>query len=265
MTNLSHYKRSTESVRFLVVNADDVGLCPGVNRGTLDAVHAGTVTSISVFVGPDFHVDFRPYTEAGVSVGLHLNLTLGEPCTPFQEIPSLVDRAGRFIHDRETLFSRVKWADAEREMSSQIDLFRTLAGRNPSHLDTHKHLHALNPGLFHVVSRLARELNVPLRARDDEGRDDCRRAGVRSTDCFLGDVRPAPYWTVRRLEEQLAQVPVGTTELMCHLGIDMEEIPGLWYLHERETETETFCSERAKFILSALALTGRRGSCRRDG
>lgn len=244
-------------MRYLVVNADDVGLCPGVNRGTIAAVRTGTVTSISLLAGPDFHVDLRPYEEAGVSVGLHLNLTLGTPCTPHGEVPSLVDESGCFIQDREAVFVRMVEEEAEREMRCQLDRFRSLTGRNPSHLDTHKHLHAMDTRLFRLAAGLARELNVPLRARDQEGRDACQQAGVRTTDFFIGKVRPAPYWTEERLEQEIALVPAGTTELMCHLGLGMEAVPGLWYLDHRETEAKTFCSLRAKSLLGEFMLTGR--------
>ena len=249
----------------LVVNADDVGLCAGVHKGTMDAVRSGTVTSISILVGPQFDVDFRPYEDAAVPAGLHLNLTLGAPCAPPRDVPSLLDQTGCLINDREAMFARLVEEEAEREIRCQLDRFRSLAGRNPSHLDTHKHFHVLDSRLFRLVSTMARELDVPLRACDAKGRDACRQMGVRTTDFFLGDVRPAPYWTEERLAEQLAQVQPGTTELMCHLGINMEKVPGLWYLEYRETETATFCSRRAKSLLSEFALTGLRDPLQRGG
>jgi chitin disaccharide deacetylase len=37
-------------IRLLVINADDLGFAPGVNRGILDAHAAGTVSSASMMV-----------------------------------------------------------------------------------------------------------------------------------------------------------------------------------------------------------------------
>lgn len=263
MTSTSHRgtgaeqgRRSADANSFLVVNADDVGLCPGVHRGTSACVQSGTVTSISVLVGPDFEPEVKPYQDAGVSVGLHLNLTLGAPCAPRAEIPGLVDGAGRLVPDLDEVVDRLRPEEVDRELRCQLDGFRALTGRDPSHLDAHKHMHWRDTRIFEAVASMAREVDVPLRARDGRERTACRRAGIRTTDGFLGDVRPAPYWTVARLEEQLAAVGPGTTELMCHPGLGMQDVPGLWYLAQREVETATFCSARARELLSDVVLTG---------
>src|SRR3989440_1982544 len=86
----------TPSVRCLVVNADDFGLSPGVTDGILEAHAAGVVSSVSVLVnapGWEHAVAALRGTES-LGVGLHLNLTAGEPVS---EGRTLVDaHTGRF-------------------------------------------------------------------------------------------------------------------------------------------------------------------------
>jgi predicted glycoside hydrolase/deacetylase ChbG (UPF0249 family) len=194
------------------------------------------------------------FVAAGVALGLHLNLTHGSPCSSPAAVPSLVDAAGRFFARREDLVARLNPADAERELRQQVARFRDVVGRAPCHLSLHKHIHAHDARLLRLAATLARECDAPLRSMDAATRDACRAQGALTNDQFLGEVRPAPYWTPARLREQLATVADGVTELMCHPGRDVKPIPGLWYLAERDTERETFCAPEARALLSARRL-----------
>jgi predicted glycoside hydrolase/deacetylase ChbG (UPF0249 family) len=88
----------------------------------------------------------------------------------------------------------------------------------------------------------------------DFPRDAGRALGILTTDAFIGDVRPAPYWTPARLREQLDGVAAGTTELMCHPGKNMRPIEGTVYVAERDVERETLCSAEARVLLAKLRL-----------
>ena len=86
------------------MNADDFGLSSGVNDGILEAHAAGVVSSVSVLVnapGWEHAVAALRGTES-LGVGLHLNLTAGEPLS---EGRTLVDaHTGRLawrFHDGE--------------------------------------------------------------------------------------------------------------------------------------------------------------------
>jgi len=66
----------------LIVNADDFGRSPGINRGILDAHLNGIVTSTTVMIN---YPDAAPGLEQALlkapdlGIGLHLNLTSGRP------------------------------------------------------------------------------------------------------------------------------------------------------------------------------------------
>ena len=81
----------------LIINADDLGYSPTVNRAIADMFAAGLVTSTSLLVN-------QPHSEAGaalarrlprLSVGVHLNLSRGRPILPSEQVPSLVDEEGK--------------------------------------------------------------------------------------------------------------------------------------------------------------------------
>src|SRR5439155_1763901 len=95
-------------IRLLVINADDLGFAPGVNRGILEAHAAGTVSSASMMVTAPAFDDAveRVRTEAPkLGVGLHLDLVAGRPLT---SAPSLHPIASCSLARRTSAASRCR-------------------------------------------------------------------------------------------------------------------------------------------------------------
>ncbi|KQS73286.1 ChbG/HpnK family deacetylase [Modestobacter sp. Leaf380] len=150
----------------LVVNADDLGLTDGVCRAVARAHRDGVVTSTSVLaVGQAFDRAASTVRDAGtLGLGAHLAL-VGEdrPLLSAREVPSLVDRDGRFPLSYRTvvargLAGRIDAADVAREFRAQLDRVRSI-GVPLTHLDTHQHTH-LWPTVARVVVELAREAGI---------------------------------------------------------------------------------------------------------
>lgn len=240
-------------MRQLLVVADDMGLCPEVDAGILETLRAGTVTVADLMVNPPFAPTPQAVRDAGGQLGLHLNLSHGRPCADPAAVPSLVTPAGAFPADRDRVLAQFTPADARHEFRQQLDTFRALTGVAPFHVSVHKHLHAHHPDLLELAAALARESGALLRTLNPTMRDTCRALGCRTNDHFIGEVRPAPYWTLERLREQLADLPAGLTELMCHPGYSAPPIEGLWYLPERETERQTFLNPEARRLLASFS------------
>jgi len=239
----------------LIVNADDLGLSEAVNEGILQVVRAGTATAVALLVNPPHEADLRPFLEAGVSLGLHLNLTRGRPCLPAAKIPALVDETGQFLSAREQMLARLEEPQARAELTAQLERFQEMAGQPPEQVSFHKHLHVLDERVWAMVMQLAREAGAWLRTVDAPTRRRCRAGGVATTDHFLGGVQPAPYWTLERLQEELGRVGEGVTELMCHPGKCRGPVEGLSYVAEREVECRTFTSAEARRRLADCELT----------
>lgn len=186
-------------MRFLIVNADDFGRSPGINRGIVRAHREGIVTSASLMVRWPAATAAAALADENpaLSVGLHLDLC------------EWVCRDGAW-----TALYEVVSTDDERavrdEVARQLDGFRRLLGRDPTHLDSHQHVHRREP-VAAVLASAARELGVPLRHFDP---------GIRYCGDFFGQTRdglPLPeYIGAEHLVRLLRALPEGVTELACH-------------------------------------------------
>jgi len=151
----------------MIVNADDFGISNTVNRAILESMEIGLVTSTSIMANmPGFEDALTLVHEHPIltgRIGVHLNLTEGHPLSvPILDCPTFCNDNGRFVYDRQrSLFSLTrKGKDAVyEEMRTQLE--RVLAaGIEPTHLDSHHHLHtewAIAP----LVCRLGREYGIP--------------------------------------------------------------------------------------------------------
>lgn len=194
----------------LVVTADDFGLTDGVCRGIVAAHRSGVVTATSVLaVGRSFEYGAALLRdEPSLAIGAHLAL-VGEdpPLLSAREIPTLVDERGRFpltyrsVVGRAAL-RRIDPDDVRREFSAQIARLRA-AGLDPTHLDSHQHVH-LWPSIGRVVADLAVQEGIGAVRRPWSASRGPVGVGVR----MLG----------RRLGRQLERSGLATTAL--YAGLD---------------------------------------------
>jgi predicted glycoside hydrolase/deacetylase ChbG (UPF0249 family) len=154
-------------LRQLVVNADDLGLTVGVNRGIFDAHDRGILTSASLFANAPATADAirRVRVRPSLGVGVHLALVDGAPLLPPTRVPTLVEDDGRFRASWKPfivacLRGRVSFEEVERELTAQIERVRS-EGIPLTHLDAHKHVHAFPP-VFAIVARLADRFRIPV-------------------------------------------------------------------------------------------------------
>jgi predicted glycoside hydrolase/deacetylase ChbG (UPF0249 family) len=239
--------------RRLIVNADDFGLTPGVSRGILRAHREGLVTSTTVLASlpPQAELDAEAAATPRLGLGLHFNLTWGRPVSPAGVVPSLVGAEGRFERDLAILQDRARPEDVRRECEAQIETFARRFGRLPTHLDSHHHVHRL-PRVMDAVVDVVRDARLPLRSQDPGFRDGLRRHGIVTTDHFVGDAEREPYWTAERLLDQLAVLPLGVTELMCHPGVFDDDLAYSRYGRQREVELATLCDCEALATVDRL-------------
>lgn len=169
-------KRSGPVRPRLVLNADDFGLSPSVNRSILKAAEAGLVKSVSLMVTHDAAEDAVRAADQSVNppaIGLHFCLTSGRAAAPPERIPLLVDKDGRFKRgflSLARLLKSLRFAEAidqiRLELAAQWDKFDRLTRSAPNcpvdHLDSHQHIHVL-PGLFLPLMADARRRNLVLR------------------------------------------------------------------------------------------------------
>jgi len=231
----------------LIVNADDLGLTPAVNRGVVRAFQDGIVTSTSLLVTGKGFEDAVALARQNpeLDVGLHLALVEERAVLGPDVLPTLVDETGRFPRTsgefiRRAILGGISWLEVEREITAQIALFQE-TGLRLSHLDSHQHLHMFPP-VFQIVSRLARWVdNVWIRNSAGPWRKSSdaslgrwvQRLGLNLTCLSVRGLHgrsqpPMPdglygfevsgCLTRSALEQILRRIPHGLYELICHPG-----------------------------------------------
>ena len=235
--------------RSLIVNADDYGLTGGVSRGILEAHRHGIVTSTTLLVNRPVDRGLIDELKAsGMGVGLHMNLTLGPPVAPAQRVASLLDGEGRFVRDAREAAQRARKDEARIELGMQIDEFRKIMGRFPTHLDSHHHVGRHEP-ILELVLDFARAIKVPVRSQDDGVRAAARRLALKTPDHFMGESGPDAYWSSERVLAHLRELPGGVTEFMTHPGYYDDDLAYSRYGRQRETEVEGLTDPQAHALI----------------
>ena len=235
------------SLRRLIVNADDLGYDPAVNEGIVQAMRSGVVTSATLMVNLP-HSAHGATLARGLPVGLHLNLSRGTPLSA--RFPRAMLQGANFDEARVgSLKAKVVAAEAE----AQLDRAEALLGAPATHVDVHRHLHRF-PAVLEALGQVASGRGLPVRALDEAMRAELRRAGVRTTDHFVGEAGGEAYWTEKRVAETVAELDEGLTELMCHPGYPPRETRTSYAL-QRAVELATLTSATARRALADAGIT----------
>ncbi|MGO9887117.1 MAG: ChbG/HpnK family deacetylase [Solirubrobacteraceae bacterium] len=205
--------------RRLIVNADDFGLAAGVNEGIIEAHANGILTSTSLMVDLPAAADAVRLAREhpALSVGLH-----------YVEDGREIDEPGH----------------AARTFAAQLERFRELTGAEPTHVDSHHHVHLTRMSTFRP---LVAPLGVPLRG-------DGRVA-------YLGGFYAQPHRGVVELErvrapfllELLADDDIGAdfSELGCHPARVTPDLVSS-YTPEREVELATLTEPGLRSLIEDL-------------
>lgn len=247
--------------RRLIVNADDFGLTPGINRAIAELYDAGAVSSATLMAaGPAFAEAVALARERpGLGVGCHVVLTDGLPVSSPRSIPSLMARNGRSLRPglvgfvAALLSNQIDPMDIEREAVAQIRRLQD-AGIAVTHVDAHKHTHVF-PRVLRPLLRAAARTGVqgirnafeqpwafPLSngttARTSQIRliQPLERAFHRELKRSFGPVHTTQgtigVSATGNLDEPtlrslLKALPEGTWELVCHPGYRDASLDGI--------------------------------------
>jgi len=266
----------------LIVNADDFGLCSGVNAAVRVAHTAGLLTSATIMANMPAAVEAVRIAEQlpSLGIGVHLNLIEGKPISPADEVSPLLGRDGEFAFSAAGLAIASLSSKAVRraitvELTSQIQWLCD-NGIKPTHLDSHRHFHIF-PSILPTVSALAERFGIPAvrfpyeppslcrlpwpsvnaksRRRAFIVRNMARAALLRRRNLFKNDFLfgiahtgkiNTEFWTA------LAKRPIDATiELMTHPGfadgLDPEKTR---LVEQRKVELDALCSPGIKEMIT---------------
>jgi predicted glycoside hydrolase/deacetylase ChbG (UPF0249 family) len=243
----------------LILNADDFGLTPGINRAIAELHHAGALTSATLMAtGPAFDDALRTaHSLPTLGVGCHIVLTDGVPAAPPERIPTLLGPDGKNFRPslidfvQALLRGKISESEIENEAFAQIHRLQQ-AGINVTHIDTHKHTHlfpAVARSLLRVAERSAirairypfeqswslaldhgnriRRLQVKLLSQLKtyfEHQPQIHNRRVLTTDATIGISATGNLYN-KTLHEILSAIPPdGVFELCCHPGYNDSDL-----------------------------------------
>lgn len=225
----------TKTKKYLIVNADDFGQSPGINRGIIEAHEHGSVTSASLMTRWLAAGEAALYARAHPKLSLGLHLDLGEwvwrneTWAPLYTVVPLDDKAA-----------------VEREVYRQVDLFRYLVGKEPTHINSHQHVHMREP-LRSVALQLGEALGVPLRNLCPD---------IHYSMNFYGQTHDGQplhgHISLERLIETLSALPDGLTVLPCHPG-HVDDLRTM-YQRERSEEVKVLCDPRLRAAIERFGI-----------
>lgn len=269
----------------LIINADDFGLTPGVNRAIVQAARSrGTFSATIMAASKAFSEAIALARETPqLKTGCHVVLIDGQPVA--ENVPSLVSNTGRFrssVKDfgRAALRREIAPEEVRREAEAQIRKIQS-QGITLTHVDSHKHTHVLPQILIPLLQAakacgigavrnpfeplrswpLGRMSTTPglwvraagvtgFRAFSAAFRRAVRKEGMLTTDGTVGMVATG-FLDQKMLTAILKALPEGTWELVCHPGYPDSDLraAGTRLVESRQVELEALTSEETKRVM----------------
>jgi predicted glycoside hydrolase/deacetylase ChbG (UPF0249 family) len=149
--------------RRVIINADGYGFTPGVNRGVVESFQANLVRSTSCTPNFGFLTEASKVAKQfpAVSFGIHFNLSVGEPVSKPEIVPSLVNDQLRFHGNKlinKILRKELVFNEMVTELKSQAAQLAD-QGIKITHFDGHQNKH-LYPMFFAAAIEVAKYFNI---------------------------------------------------------------------------------------------------------
>ncbi len=149
----------------VIINGDDFGLNPEVNRGIIRAFREGILTSASIMVNMPGFEDALNLLKKNplLDIGLHVNIFRGKPVLPDYKTKTFTDKRGFFLQSALKIVKRIylKQFDFMRlEEECEAQIIKALdRGINITHIDSEKHLHFIKP-IYKIITKLGLKYGV---------------------------------------------------------------------------------------------------------
>ena len=162
--------------RYLIINADDFGMCRGANLAVMDLLtdKNSALTSSTIMTPCAWAPEACRFAGANPDLAIGVHLTLTSEWGNYRWAPvntkntdSLRDEEGFMWHESDQVENNVDIDEVEGEIRAQIARAKTLGLVNPSHLDNHMgSLYGIETGRFELLQltlTLAGEYGLPFR------------------------------------------------------------------------------------------------------
>ncbi len=267
--------------RYLIIHADDGGLCHSINRSIITALEKGIVSSISL-MAPCPHLDeITGYLKNNLQfdMGIHCTLTCEYPHYPWgpvsdkNKVKSLVNQSGYLWHSVEEFVQNANPEDVETELRAQIERILK-AGLQPSHLDSHMGTVFMDLRFLEIYVKLGLEYQItPMLVKptehsselidrfDVDFEKDVVEKLMKSGIPFLNYLYVTDNST-EQLEERekeyinvMKNLPVGISQIIIHTGFDDEELKKIMDdSSSRQYDFSVFTDNNIKEMIDELGI-----------
>lgn len=252
--------------RYLIIHADDAGMCHSENRGTIDSMEQGIVSSASIMVPCPWFMEIAKYAAAHPERDFGIHLTLNcewenyqwSTVAPKDQVPSLLDPDGYMWDSVAEVAEHAKADEVEKELRAQID--RAKKYNIPiSHLDTHMGAVLCRPDIVEIYVKLGLEYDLPilfLRSAAAEIAEEYPALADRAGQVIqMLDARKLPILDhiaqfysgeneTRRdaYLRTLRELKPGVSQLIIHCGYDDAELRAITNsASRRDADRQIFC------------------------
>ena len=249
--------------RFLIINADDFGMCHAINEATRRALTDGIVTSTTLMVPCPWspHAMGMLKEHPHIPFGVHLTLVCDfsnyrwGPLTSKDRVPSLLDESGYFYRGNRIpeFLAQAKLDEVEAEFRVQIAAVLA-AQLQPTYLDWHCLADGGRPDIFDLTLDLAKEYGLALRVHARPAAGKCQRVGLPTVDYNVLDSYALGFADkAARYAQLLRELPIGLSEWAVHPSLGNAEAQALepesWRV--RKADFDFLISPEARDILEA--------------
>lgn len=162
--------------RYLIINADDFGMCRGANLAVMELLKNpdSALTSSTIMTPCAWAPEACRFAAENPELAIGVHLTFTSEWSKYRWAPvntkntdSLRDEEGFMWHESDQVEKNVDIDEVEGEIRAQIERCKKLGLANPSHLDNHMgSLYGIETGRFELLQltlSLAGEYGLPFR------------------------------------------------------------------------------------------------------
>ncbi|HZK21810.1 MAG TPA: polysaccharide deacetylase family protein, partial [Oscillospiraceae bacterium] len=159
--------------KYLIVNADDFGMCHSANIAVMDLLSKGFITSSTIMTPCSWAKEAAQWAGKNPQHAIGVHLTFTSEWDMYRWAPmsdsstdSLRDKYGFMYHNSDEFEEKADIDEVEKEIYTQIERCKKY-GLTPSHLDNHMGtLYGIETGRFELLNLIfdiASEYKLPFR------------------------------------------------------------------------------------------------------
>ena len=162
--------------KYLIINADDFGMCRGANLAVMDLFKdpKSALTSSTIMAPCAWAPEAAQFAKENPELGIGVHWTFTSEWSKYRWAPvgasntdSLRDEDGFFYHESDQVEINADIDEIEAECRAQIERLKKLGLTNPSHVDNHMgSIYGIETGRFELLNvafDVASDYNLPFR------------------------------------------------------------------------------------------------------